>query len=104
MKYSSLKNIIKLSLKLLIQSSKYTIILIINLFHLKMTDCFSEVERSQEVIVWNSGKFVTQLGLFDDCLSNSSLKYGLLDMFNKTTHKPLGVMMGTCLPNICNDQ
>jgi hypothetical protein len=52
----------------------------------------------------NSGKSLTQLGLFEDCVSLEEMKYGLLEMMNKTTNAPVGIQMGFCLPKECSKE
>lgn len=50
----------------------------------------------------DSGRMVTQMGLFDDCIREPQMDYGLLEFINKTTMLPIGVDMGLCLPHICS--
>ena len=66
-----------------------------------MTECMNQFTENSYDIAWNSGKFLTQLGLYQDCLDKPDFKYGLLEIFNKTTSHALGVSMGTCMPEVC---
>jgi hypothetical protein len=58
----------------------------------------------------NSGKSMSSLGLFDDCINFKAnfkynvMKYGLFLFTNRITHAQIGVQMGLCVPSACNEE
>ena len=66
------------------------------------TKCEVAVVLNKQIVLMDSGRMVTQMGLFDDCIREPQMDYGLLEFINKTTMLPIGVDMGLCLPHICS--
>ena len=66
--------------------------------------CQDAVQLDEQSIIMNSGHSISAMGLYDDCIKNKDLDYGLLAFLNKQTLAPVGIQMGLCLPQVCTPQ
>ena len=53
--------------------------------------CQDAVQLDEQSIIMNSGHSITGMGLYDDCIKDQGLDYGLLAFLNKQTLLPIGI-------------
>ena len=63
--------------------------------------CVQKVQENAMKVLYDSGKFFEQFGLYEKC-AEDQLKYSLTLLGPSATKKYSGLYIGLCLPNECD--
>jgi hypothetical protein len=63
-----------------------------------MNQCIEKVKENALTLLYDSGKFIEQIGLYEQC-NEDQMNYTLSLIKNKTTQAYTGLYMGLCLPS-----
>lgn len=66
------------------------------------SQCLQEITDNNQTIMYKSGHFFAQLGLWDDCTDDPNYSYYLANFINNRTMANSSIVMGMCLPSICD--
>lgn len=66
-----------------------------------MDICQQKVHDDAMTWLQNSGKFIEQLGLTEECMALKNTVYYLVTFMNNNTKLDSGAFIGLCLPEEC---